>query len=238
MPSAWIDHVKNYQQQHGCSYKDAMTQAKSSYKCKCPSSSSSAKSGGSVKTVVRKVKNTIKKGKKGVKQVTKEIEKNQKFINLIAGDEMGAKVAKANDYAKEVNESIGGKIKTKNVVRKVKNTAKKIKNIAKKVEPLVMLADPELGLALHTGIEATGGSYASVIKTHRQKLAKKAGGSFAVPKAGGSFTVPKAGSGYSKALSGGSGGPKPKNPKHEYSNQFSLLPAGHPSNHPVKPKLK
>jgi hypothetical protein len=30
-PSAWISHVKAYQNQHGCSYKEAMVKAKASY---------------------------------------------------------------------------------------------------------------------------------------------------------------------------------------------------------------
>jgi hypothetical protein len=29
--SSWIQHCKNYQQQHGCSYKDALQRAKGSY---------------------------------------------------------------------------------------------------------------------------------------------------------------------------------------------------------------
>ena len=29
--SSWIQHCKNYQQQHGCSYKDALQRAKASY---------------------------------------------------------------------------------------------------------------------------------------------------------------------------------------------------------------
>lgn len=32
MPNKWIQHVKDYAKQHGLSYKDAMSQAKSSYK--------------------------------------------------------------------------------------------------------------------------------------------------------------------------------------------------------------
>jgi hypothetical protein len=34
MPSPWIIHVKAYQQKHNCSYKDAMSRAKSTYKKK------------------------------------------------------------------------------------------------------------------------------------------------------------------------------------------------------------
>jgi len=32
VPSAWIQHVKDYQAKHGCSYKEAMSRAKSTYR--------------------------------------------------------------------------------------------------------------------------------------------------------------------------------------------------------------
>jgi len=32
MPSKWIEHVKNYAKEHGCSYKEALVKAKSTYK--------------------------------------------------------------------------------------------------------------------------------------------------------------------------------------------------------------
>lgn len=32
MANGWIEHVKQYQQSHGCSYREAMSKAKDSYK--------------------------------------------------------------------------------------------------------------------------------------------------------------------------------------------------------------
>ena len=32
MPSDWIKHVQKYSKEHNCSYKDAMSRAKASYK--------------------------------------------------------------------------------------------------------------------------------------------------------------------------------------------------------------
>lgn len=34
MPSAWTDHVKLYQQEHGCTYKEALQEAGESYQRK------------------------------------------------------------------------------------------------------------------------------------------------------------------------------------------------------------
>jgi hypothetical protein len=55
MPSPWIEHVKQFRAQHpGMSYAEALKSASSTY-------SGKPTSGGSVKTVVRKAKNTAKK---------------------------------------------------------------------------------------------------------------------------------------------------------------------------------
>lgn len=63
MAGEWIEHVKKYSKEHGVSYKQAMKDAKASYK---------KVEGGSmkVKNVVRKTKNTVKRGVK----VTKALE--------------------------------------------------------------------------------------------------------------------------------------------------------------------
>ena len=50
MTSPWIQHVKNYQAQHGVSYKEAMQQSRASYQ---------AKSGAGLKQMLRKGKNTV-----------------------------------------------------------------------------------------------------------------------------------------------------------------------------------
>lgn len=58
MPSPWIEHVKQFRAQHpGMSYAEALKSASSSY-------SGGTTSGGSVKTVVRKAKNTGKRVQK------------------------------------------------------------------------------------------------------------------------------------------------------------------------------
>jgi hypothetical protein len=50
--TAWTTHCKNYAAQNGCSYKEAMSRARPS---------DTPTSGGSVKTAVRKTKNTAKR---------------------------------------------------------------------------------------------------------------------------------------------------------------------------------
>lgn len=214
MPNAWINHVKDYQSKNGCSYKEAMSRSKASYNGSS-SSSCCAKEGGSLKGVMRKAKNTVKRVKKNTGQVTKAVEKNQKFANLILGDEMSGKLQKANAQVKEVNESIGGKFKLKRAVRKAKNTTKQVRKVAKAVAPILAVTNPEIGVPLEAGIMATGGgsSYKQLIAQHK----KKKGGSFSVPKASGSGV---------------------KKGKHEFSNQYAMLSGNHPSMAPVKPKLK
>lgn len=60
MASDWIEHVKQYAKQNGVSYKQAMKDAKPSYK---------KVEGGKMKAknVVRKTKNTVKRGVKVAK---------------------------------------------------------------------------------------------------------------------------------------------------------------------------
>ena len=53
--TAWIQHVKNYQQEHGCSYKEAMSRAKDTYQ---------KQTGGSLKSMVRKATKTAKRARK------------------------------------------------------------------------------------------------------------------------------------------------------------------------------
>lgn len=87
MSSAWIQHCKAYQQQHGCSYKDAMKHARETY-------NPSEMSGGSMKSLI----------KKGKKMAVKEAKKQH----------LGAKAKKlAVKYGNElVDDAIDGVIAT------------------------------------------------------------------------------------------------------------------------------
>jgi len=202
--TAWMDRVREYKNQHGCTQQEAMQQLKGT----------TATEGGSLKTVVRKAKNTLKQGKKATRQVTNAIDKNQQFANLVLGDEMAGKIQNVSNQAKEINESIGGNFNMNRAVRKTKNTVRSTKKIAKIIQPLVAMMNPAAGLAMESAIISTGGSYKDLIAKHKQKK-------------GGSFSVPQSGSG-----SGASKG------KHEFSNQYAMMSTTHPSMAPVKPKLK
>jgi hypothetical protein len=208
MTNAWIQHVKSFQATHGCTYKEAMTLSRPSYNA----GGCCSQEGGSLKSVMRKAKNSLKQGKKATRQVTDAIDKNQQFANLVLGDEMAGKIQNASNQAKQINESIGGKFKLGRAIRKAKNTAREVKKIAKVIQPMVATVNPAAGMAMESAIVATGGSYKALIAKHKQKK-------------GGSFSVPRTGAGAPKG-------------KHEFSNQYAMMSTTHPSMAPVKPKLK
>ena len=169
MTSAWIQHVKDTQTKHGCSYKDAMKLASQTYQ---------KQSGAGLKSVVRKVKNTTKKVRKGVRQASKQIDKHQDFINFI-NEDAGKSISKANAKFKEADDKLGGKMDMRKVVRKAKNTVKKVKRVSKKMAPLVAMAGhPEAGLMLEA--VGSGNKYIDAIGSGHCST----GGSFSVPKSG------------------------------------------------------
>lgn len=182
MTSAWIKHVKDYQQKNGCSYKEAMTKAKATYN----------KTGsGVIQDTVRKVKNTAKRVAKEAKKASAKADKHQEFINLINAD-VGKVVQEANDaykttakkakrVSRKVKEALtedhveGAGMKT--VKRKAKNTVKKARRVAKNVAPLALaLGQPEMAI----GLEAIGAGHSN----DNKYIQAMSGGSF---KVGGKF---------------------------------------------------
>ena len=101
----WTDHCKNFAKEHDCSYKEAMTRAKSSY---------SPKTGGKMK-----IKNVVRKAKNSTKRATRTIDKVQKYTPLL---EMMApetipvieSIKSVNNVVKAVNGSGGKKKKAIN----------------------------------------------------------------------------------------------------------------------------
>lgn len=180
MSNPWIEHVRNYQKQNGCSYREAMSRSKDSYQ---------KQTGGSLKSVVRKAGKTVKQARKGARQVSKQVEKNQAFINLI-NEDAGAKIAKANSKFKEVDDKVGGKFNLGKAIRKTKNTVKKARKMAKVGAPIAMaLGQPELAVGLEAVSMGAGNKYIKAIEGGYNTCSKcsKSGGSFAVPKRGGSY---------------------------------------------------
>lgn len=174
MSNPWIEHVRNFQKQNGCSYREAMSRSKATYQ---------KQTGGSLKSVVRKVGKTAKKARKGARQVSKQVEKNQAFINLI-NEDAGAKIAKANSKFKEVDDKVGGKFNLHKAIRKTKNTVKKVRKSAKVGAPIAMaLGQPELAVGLEAVSMGAGNKYIKAIEGGHACC----GGSFAVPKRGGSY---------------------------------------------------
>ena len=62
MSTPWITHVKAYAKNNNVTYRDALKLSKSSYQ---------SKSGGDIKSAIRKTKNTINKGSKMVRKTAK-----------------------------------------------------------------------------------------------------------------------------------------------------------------------
>lgn len=239
MPSAWVHHCKNYASEHGCSYKEALQRAKSTY-------NPSTMEGG--KFSVKKVKKTVNRAVKGAKKGSKMLDKADKFIELVDEDaakkvrDIHSKVkAKANDVshlAKEGQQIFmeGEGFNLHNAVRKTVNTGKKVKKVSKKASKIYEIAKPGLEFipgvgqvidaadVVNSGVKtanmATGGRLGSRAKGKPNPYLN--GGSFRVPERhGGSFSVPHGG-----CMS--CGGVVPTN--------SSLLSPYHPSFHPNKPK--
>lgn len=221
--SEWINHVKTYQAQHGCSYKDALKCAKSTYKK------------GSIEGGKFNLKKTVNKGAKGVNKGTKILKKNEKLIKFAVGDEYADTVDKAikvsnraSKIADQVETQTGAGVK--HLGRKVKHSVGKARKITKQVSrnvdkyaPVLEMVAPELApvLAANEGVKRINGS--GLGSTRKGKVNPYLnGGSFAVPKAshGGSFAVPVRGGCMTCN--------KPTN--------SSLISPHHQAFHPKKPK--
>ena len=93
MPSPWITHVKQFQSQHpGMSYASALKAASPSY-------SGGATSGGSIKTVVRKAKNTGKRVQKIARKTINTVDTVSPVLEL-AGVTVAPEIAAPYEVAK------------------------------------------------------------------------------------------------------------------------------------------
>jgi len=99
MHSGWIQHVKKYQSDHGCSYKDAMCQSKKTY---CTPSKSQSQTGGSAKTVIRKAVNTGKRVLPFIEAL------NPEMIAEIEGAKLALDIAKKLTKKKKTKSQTGG----------------------------------------------------------------------------------------------------------------------------------
>jgi len=194
--SEWINHVKQYQAEHGCSYKDALKCAKATYK----KGDCDAIEGG--KLNMKKVKKVVNKGAKVVKKAAKGLQKNEKFVKMVVGDEYADNIdkaikvsKKASKIADEIETQTGGSIKdlgrkAKNTVKRVKKVTKKVTKVVDKVAPIASMVAPEVGAELMAVNKAVkkinGGALGSTRKGKQNPYLN--GGSFRV--AGGSFAVP------------------------------------------------
>jgi len=235
MTSAWVQHCKNYASENGCSYKEAMTKAKATYK---PSIE-----GGKLPSM-KKIKKTANRVVKHAKKGSKMLDKADKFIELVDEDvarqvrNTHNKVKKGVNHVADIAEEeglLGGKFNLKRASKKVVKGARKAKQISKvvakdldKFAPMVAMVNPELGAAMEAssqGIKAanraTGGKLGSTANGRKNPYLN--GGSFQVPH-GGSFKVPESRGGCH--MCSGSGVP---------TNSHMVSPF-HPSFTPNKPK--
>lgn len=121
MPSAWINYVKCYQNQHNCSYKEALKGASETYKC-------SHIEGGKlnmkpvkqiVKQVVngdlnlsRKAKNTVQTVKRQSKKVSKLLDAAAPALSMI-DPELAVSASVVSNGIKKGNKMTGGKLGSK-----------------------------------------------------------------------------------------------------------------------------
>jgi hypothetical protein len=239
MSTAWIQHVKEYQNKHGCTYKEAMSRSKCSYvsrKCRgtlsAPTKSrmTAQKSikrsdmvhkGGSVKSVMRKLSNTAhtvldsaKKGRKMAQNASREVEKRQEFINFMH-PELGQKVSNLNSKFTEADRLFGEGL-SQTTMRKTRNTVNRVRKVGAKMAPVALMAGhPELAVGLE--LMGSGNKYIDAIEGGCGGGNSSGKPCYACGKKGGSFAVPSRGGSLSKS-------------------QSSLIGAMHPSFTPLKPK--
>lgn len=194
--SEWINHVKKYQAEHGCSYKEALSCAKCSYK-----------KGSSIEGGKLNLKKNVHRATKGVKKGSKLLKKNEKLIKFAVGDEYADTIDKAikvSNRASKIADQVEtqtGAGKVKHLGRKVKHSVGKARKVTKtvtknidKYAPVLEMVAPELApvLAVNEEVKRINGSGLGSTRKGKQNP-YLSGGSFAVPHAhGGSFSVPKA----------------------------------------------
>lgn len=155
MASEWVQHCKNYAKQHGCSYKEAMTRAKSSYTPKTGGKLNLRKTVSKARNVGKKVSNVIDKHGHLVDELDKsgKVSKNLRKVNNTIGT--------INDVADTID---GGKFNLKKAVRKTRNTARKVSKNIDRYAPLVEMVAPELAPEIETvkrvnqGVKRVNGS--------------------------------------------------------------------------------
>jgi hypothetical protein len=124
----WVTHVKCYQAEHNCSYKDAMSGAKSSYK-----KGSTAVEGGKFN-----LSKAVKKITKGAKRGSKLVEQHKDLAKLVAPqyadqiDKVSKASNKVNQFANLVDTQTGSGFNLKKAVRKAtKGTKRAAKGLEK-----------------------------------------------------------------------------------------------------------
>lgn len=218
MPSDWINHVKSYQKDHGCSYKEALKCSACSYK-KQPKSTMD---GGKFS-----LPKAVKKTSKGISKASNALEKNKKFVKLVVGDEYANDIDKISRQAKraanvahKIESNVGGAGIPKHLGRKVKNSVQKARKVTKRVtktvdelSPALAMISPELApelLTLNEAVkEVNGSGLGSTLKGKKNPYIK--GGSFSVPVRGGCISCSK-------------------------PTEAHMINAFHPAFHPKKPK--
>lgn len=218
--SPWVAHVKQYQQQHGVSYKEAMSLARPSY--------TPVSSGG--KFSIHKAHKALKRKHVG-RKIQNSVHRAQKFADDNAGliSEMDSQfgtditgavrqgnsaIGSAEQYASQVQ---GGKFKLKNAIRKTVHSVKRAKQIARVAGPVLSVVAPEVGLPIMALNNATGGR---VAKASKGGSFKPHGGSFQVHggAVGGCVNCPTCGS------------------STQNRSESTIIHPMHPAFNPPKPK--
>jgi len=139
--SEWINHVKNYQNQTGVSYKDAMTLARASYH----------PTGG---------KFSFNKAMKKVNKASKKVNNVANQYGHLVPQEYQQQLQQAQNIAQHTQELSGGKFNMKHALRKAGHTVNKVKSIARVAAPILSVVAPEIGLPIEAALLATGGRLA------------------------------------------------------------------------------
>ena len=219
--TAWTDHVRNYSQSNGVSYKDAMTLARPSYNPVAGGKFSMHKAFKKVRKVGRKANNSINKAQDIVDKNAHLIDQFDKQFDTNLSHDVSRGLSKAQhglhqgqNVLSQAEEVAGGKFKLKRAMRKARHTVGKAKSIARVAAPILSVVAPEIVLPMEAALMATGGSFKTAggsFKTHGGRVAKAV--------KGGCSNCPTCGSGLVQR------------------SQSSMVNPMHNSFNPKKPKL-
>lgn len=171
----WLIFVKEFKKANPTmTHKEVLHYAKDDYKDW--KETNNVVTGGSLRSIGKKLKSTLGKSKTVARKVKNSAKKglelyddNADLINEFASDDVKVGLRKAKNVTQrgvdfDLSDELdltGGKFNMKKFARKTNNTIKKVHKVASKVAPIIALTNPEIGVPLSVALASTGGSFKS-----------------------------------------------------------------------------